>query len=172
VKGRGASVLGDYRHGGKADDFLADIILRPARHVFQQRRAGIAGDGRAERRALPGSPSVGTPNAGAISSVSRSAATWARSASWPHHQVAILGSLSGSPFSNSDRRGRKAAKAGASSSPDAGRVGDHDIALGHRIDHAGHADRRMRIERERIEQARIEPVPQRVDALQPAIVRT
>ncbi|MCY1176083.1 hypothetical protein D9M73_163440 [compost metagenome] len=52
--------------------------------------------------------------------------------------------------------------------PRARHIGDDDIARRRRIDQPGDANARMRIERQRIEQTRVDAVPQCIDALQPA----
>ena len=68
--------------------------------------------------ASSGSKGRRVESAGPIIIRSRWARTWARSAGWPHHQVAMFGRISGSPRSARAMRGMKASSARVSSTPE------------------------------------------------------
>ena len=164
---RGEPALRHHRHGREVGDFLADIILRPARHVGAQGSARLALERRAEHRPAFGQAERRDAEGRRDEQgVERRLDMVARRilAAPPGGDAGQLQRLAGQQLGKLREEG---GKGGRLEQARAGRIGDHDIARGHRVDQPGHADGRMAIERQRIEQPRIEPAPQRIDALQP-----
>ena len=102
-------------------------------------------------------------SAGPIIIRSLLARTCARSAAWPHHQVAMLGRISGSPSSAWAMRGRKASSARVSRTPEPSALTRVTRALAQRADEAGRAEARGGVELERVGEGGVEAAPEHAD---------
>ena len=102
-------------------------------------------------------------SAGPIIIRSRLARTWARSPGWPHHQVAMLGRISGSPSSASAMRGRKARRARVSRMPEPRALTRVTLPCRSAPTRPGRAEARAGVELERIGEGGVEAAPEHAD---------
>ncbi len=159
-------IADDDGHGRQAHDLLPDIILRAPVHVGEEHRPGIVVQLAAMHGAPLRQPERGGTEGGADEhaiEVFGDARTLGRLAAPPGRDIGQMQALAQQPRrelrqEGAERRRLQHARAR--------RVRQHDIARGIGVDEPGDADLRMRIERQRIEHARIDPAPQRVDALE------
>ena len=99
---------------------------------------------------------------------SRLASTYSSAGFSPSHQVAISGSSSFSPMSRSAIGGRKPEPRGGLEHAGAERIGNHDAAGAQRADEAGHAQRGIAAQFERIAEVVVEAAQDGVHAAQSA----
>ena len=171
AQGEGAGdqrVSDHHRHGRQPHHLLPDIILRPADQVGNQRGARLAGQVASRHRSAIGQAKRRVGKGGADQQAVETLLDMRALARAPAPPGGDVGQLQRLAQQVHRQLWQEGGKGGLFEQPRARRVGDHDVALRIGVDQARHADLRMGVERQRIEQARVDPPPDGIDALQPA----